>query len=88
MAEICKDIDQGLAALNRKIDEQNKRLRELEQKQKQCCNSKDNGDSSNNDDLKKRLKKLEDDLKVIINFILQLKPILQTLKNFSLFDLF
>ncbi|WP_267871593.1 hypothetical protein [Nostoc sp. CHAB 5715] len=34
MAEVCKDIEAGLAALNRKIDEQNKRLRDLEKKQK------------------------------------------------------
>lgn len=56
MAEVCKDIDQGLAALNRKIDEQNKRLRELEQKQKQCCENKNN---NNNNDLEKRVKELE-----------------------------
>lgn len=40
MVEICRDIDQGLAALNRKIDEQNKRLRDLERKQRECCDNK------------------------------------------------
>ncbi len=63
MAEVCKDIDQGLAALNRKIDEQNKRLRELERKQQECCDNK--GKPEEKTDLSailKRLKKAEDDI--------------------------
>lgn len=87
MAEVCKDIDQGLAALNRKIDEQNRRLRELERNLQKCCDPK-NKPPPENADLSKRLKKLEDDLKIIVDFILQLRPMLHTLKNFNLFDLF
>ncbi|MBN3959256.1 hypothetical protein [Nostoc sp. NMS8] len=63
MAEICQDIDQGLVALNRKIDEQNRRLRDLEQKQKQCCDENNkNNNNNNNNDLERRVKKLEDDV--------------------------
>ncbi|MDQ3018250.1 MAG: hypothetical protein M3Q64_00030 [bacterium] len=57
MAEICKDIDQGLAALNRKIDEQNKRLRNLEREQEKCCKDKNN--ENDNSSIIKRLSKLE-----------------------------
>jgi prefoldin subunit 5 len=57
MAEVCKDIDQGLAALNRKIDEQNRRLGQLEQIQKQCCDKNNNNKNSN--DLEYRIKKIE-----------------------------
>ncbi|MEH1971111.1 hypothetical protein [Nostoc sp.] len=59
MAEVCKDIDQGLAALNQKIDAQNQRLRELERKQKECCENKDKKNNNNNNDLEKRVKELE-----------------------------
>ena len=77
MAEVCSDIDQGLAALNRKIDEQNKRLRDLEQKQKECCEKKGEDKKNNNDDLEKRVKELEktsEALKV---------GIVQSLNNFA-----
>lgn len=79
MAEVCKDIDQGLAALNRKIDELNKRLRDLEKKQKECCDNKDkNNDNNNNDDdLKKRVKELEKTSEALK------KGIVETLNNFA-----
>ncbi|MEH1810881.1 MAG: hypothetical protein V7K26_00070 [Nostoc sp.] len=48
MAEVCKDIDQGLAALNKRIDEQNKRIKNLEQKINQCCNSNTSNNNGNN----------------------------------------
>lgn len=74
MTELCKDIEAGLALLNRKIDEQNKRLRELERIQKQCCDGKNN---SNNGDLESRVKELEktsEALKIAV---------VQTLNNFA-----
>jgi septal ring factor EnvC (AmiA/AmiB activator) len=61
MAEVCKDIDAGLAALNRKIDAQNQRIRELERKQKECCDNSDNGNADLSGILK-RLKKAETDI--------------------------
>lgn len=75
MAEVCKDIDQGIDALNRKIDEQNKRLRDLERKQKECCDNKDN--NNNNSDLEKRIKKLEETSEALK------KGIVETLNNFA-----
>lgn len=71
MAEVCKDIDQGLAALNRKIDEQNKRLRDLERKQKECCDNQKDDKNTNLSEILKRLKKAETD-------ILELGGVVQT----------
>lgn len=62
MAEICKDIDVGLAALNRKIDAQNQRIRELERKQKQCCEGSQNDNNVDLSQILKRLKKAEKDI--------------------------
>ncbi|BBD66338.1 hypothetical protein NIES4072_63930 [Nostoc commune NIES-4072] len=79
MAEVCKDIDQGLAALNRKIDELNKRLRDLEREQKRCCDDKDKNknDNKNNNDLEKRIKELEKTTELLK------KGIIETLNNFA-----
>lgn len=62
MAEVCKDIDTGLAALNRKIDEQNKRLRELERKQQQCCEGHQDDKNTDLSQILRRLKKAETDI--------------------------
>jgi small-conductance mechanosensitive channel len=64
MAEICQDIDQAIAALNRKIDEQNKRLRDLERQQKECCDNsnKPKNDNANLTEILKRLTKAETDI--------------------------
>lgn len=60
MAEVCKDIDVGLANLNNKIDSLNAKLRELERKQNECCKDKGkNNDNNNNNALEKRVKELE-----------------------------
>lgn len=81
MAEVCKDIDQGLAALNRKIDEQNKRLRNLEQKQKQCCEQKkDDNNNSDNGDLESRVSKIEGYINALDKDI---KGIAQTIVEFG-----
>ncbi|MCC5597970.1 hypothetical protein [Nostoc favosum] len=78
MAEVCKDIEQGLAALNRKIDEQNKRLRDLERRQKECCEQHDkNNNNNNNNDLEKRVKELEKTSEALK------KGIVETLNNFA-----
>jgi predicted nuclease with TOPRIM domain len=77
MTEICKDIDQGLAALNRKIDAQNQRIRELERKQNECCSNKSNGNNSNNSDLEKRVKELEKTQELLK------KGIIGSLNNFA-----
>ncbi|MEA5624108.1 hypothetical protein [Nostoc sp. UHCC 0251] len=76
MAEICKDIDQGLAALNRKIDAQNQRLRELERKQQQCCEGNSNNNYNGND-LEKRVRELEKTSEALK------KGIVGTLNNFA-----
>ncbi len=57
MAEVCKDIDDGLANLNNKIDSLSRKLRELERKQNECC--KDKPPEKNNNELEKRVKELE-----------------------------
>ncbi|MDZ8085617.1 MAG: hypothetical protein RMY16_08475 [Nostoc sp. DedQUE12b] len=62
MAEVCKDIDAGLAALNRKIDAQNQRIRELERKQQQCCEGHQEDGSVDLSGILKRLKKAETDI--------------------------
>jgi flagellar hook-basal body complex protein FliE len=58
MTEVCKDIDQGLAALNRKIDAQNQRIRELERNQQ----GSQNGNNADLSDILRRLKKAETDI--------------------------
>ena len=77
MAEICKDIDQGLAALNRKIDAQNQRIRELERKQNECCGNNSNGSNGNNSDLEKRVKELEKTQELLK------KGVVESLNNFA-----
>jgi predicted transcriptional regulator len=62
MAEVCKDIDQGLAALNRRIDAQNQRIRELERKQQQCCEGHQDDSNVDLSGILKRLKKAETDI--------------------------
>ncbi|MEA5601074.1 hypothetical protein [Nostoc sp. UHCC 0252] len=62
MTEVCKDIDQGLAALNRKIDAQNQRIRELERKQQQCCEGNQGDGNADLSQILKRLKKAETDI--------------------------
>lgn len=64
MAE-CKDIDKALANLQGKINEQNKRIRDVENLQKQCCDKKENGDKNKPTDLteiNRRLEKVEKDI--------------------------
>jgi predicted nucleic acid-binding Zn-ribbon protein len=81
MAEVCKDIDQGLAALNRKIDEQNKRLRNLENQQKKCCDNNNNNNSNNNNsDLESRVSKIEAYINALDKDI---KGISQTIVEFT-----
>jgi prefoldin subunit 5 len=77
MAEICKDIDAGLAALNRKIDAQNQRIRELERRQNECCGKNSNGNNGNNSDLEKRVKELEKTQELLK------KGIVESLNNFA-----
>ncbi|BAY78361.1 hypothetical protein NIES25_48350 [Nostoc linckia NIES-25] len=64
MAEVCKDIDAAIANLNRKLDEQNAKIRELERKQNQCCKGKNNNNSKDFDpsEILKRLAKAEKDI--------------------------
>ncbi|WP_414574308.1 hypothetical protein [Nostoc sp. CCY 9925] len=42
MAEICKDINEGLAQLNAAINRVNTRLNNLEKKQNECCDKNSN----------------------------------------------
>ncbi|WP_373525091.1 hypothetical protein [Nostoc sp.] len=60
MAEICRDIDQGLAALNRKIDDQNKKIRELERNLKKCCDPGASKTPDQKTSLKEILKRLDE----------------------------
>ncbi|PHJ59444.1 hypothetical protein VF14_27060 [Nostoc linckia z18] len=60
MAEVCKDIDAGLAALNAAINRLNKRLDNLERKQNECCDNKDK--PTDLSALLKRLEKAEKDI--------------------------
>ncbi|MEH1809641.1 hypothetical protein [Nostoc sp.] len=62
MAEVCKDIDAALAALNNKIDAQNGRMRELERRQKECCNQKSKDNDTDLSGILERLKKAETDI--------------------------
>jgi DNA-binding FrmR family transcriptional regulator len=61
MAEVCKDIDQGLADLQAAINRLNNRLDALERKQNECCKDKDKPkkNDNNNSDLEKRVSKIE-----------------------------
>jgi predicted RNase H-like nuclease (RuvC/YqgF family) len=61
MAEVCKDIDQGLADLQAAINRLNNRLDGLERKQNECCKDKDKpkDNDNNNSNLEKRVKELE-----------------------------
>lgn len=77
MAEVCKDIDAALANLNRKIDEQNAKIRELERKHNQCCKDKDNNNNNSNTGLEKRVKELEKNQEALKT------GIVQTLNNFA-----
>lgn len=59
MAEVCKDIDKGLADLNAAINRLNNRLNNLEKKQKECCDKDKPTDLSA---LVKRIEKAEKDI--------------------------
>ncbi len=86
MAETCKDIDAAIANLNRKIDEQNAKIRELERKQNQCCKDKDNnGNGFDPSEILKRLAKAEKDILelggVVKTVIDDLKDVLDSLNE-------
>ncbi len=78
MVEVCRDIDQGLASLNRKIDEQNKKIRDLERKQAECCKDKDNDKKT---DLSALLKRLDESEKNILELGGVIKDIVDDLKD-------
>ena len=80
----CTDVDKALAALEKKIDDQNREIARLNKLQQQCCNSK-SGNNSNNNNLEKRVKRLEELVKAIEEFVLAMAPLLKVLKNFPLF---
>ncbi len=60
MAEVCKDIDRGLADLQAAINRLNNRLNNLERKQNECCKDKDK--PTDLSALLKRLEKAEKDI--------------------------
>ena len=63
MAE-CKDIDTAIANLSRKVDSQNQKIRDLERKQKECCDkiNKPKDDSTDLSAILKRIQKIEKDI--------------------------
>ncbi|MBD2516864.1 hypothetical protein H6G93_17935 [Nostoc sp. FACHB-973] len=77
MAEVCKDIDKGLADLNAAINRLNNRLDGLERKQNECCNKNNNDKNNNNSELEKRLKELEKTQELLK------KGIVESLNNFA-----
>ncbi|MBD2416087.1 hypothetical protein FACHB389_35520 [Nostoc calcicola FACHB-389] len=78
MAEICKDIDKGLADLQAAINRLNNRLDGLERKQNECCQKKLNNNDSNKDDiLGKRITELEKTQELLK------KGIVESLNNFA-----
>ncbi|MEH2066982.1 MAG: hypothetical protein V7K47_02220 [Nostoc sp.] len=78
MAEICKDIDRGLADLQAAINRINNRLDNLERQQKKCCQEKDKDNNNDNDNgLEKRVKELEKTSEALKT------GIVQTLNNFA-----
>lgn len=77
MAEVCKDIDKGLADLNAAINRLNNRLDGLERKQNECCNKNNNDKNNNNSELEKRVKELEKNQEALKT------GIIQTLNNFA-----
>lgn len=86
MAE-CKDIDAALGRLSSKIDGLNGRLNDLEKKQKECCDKKEyKPQDVNLEPLIRRISKLENDLQVIVDFVVTLRPILEILSRFRLFS--
>lgn len=82
----CKEIDAALAGLSGKIDGLNGRLNGLEARQKECCDNKQQNQNTDLSALIKRIAKLEKDLQVIIDFIVAVRPILNTLSTFRLFN--
>jgi prefoldin subunit 5 len=71
----CKEIDAALGRLSSKIDGLNARLNNLERKQKECCNKKDDkGD--NLEGLIKRVAKIE-------TYINQLDGEIQSITNIA-----
>jgi peptidoglycan hydrolase CwlO-like protein len=82
MAEVCKDIDAALAALNNKIDAQNGRIRELERKQKECCDSKDGKQSpSDLSELYNRIAAIENYINIFDSACKSATSSLQLLRN-------
>jgi hypothetical protein len=84
----CKEIDAALGRLSGKIDGLSGRLNGLEARQKECC-EKNKPQKPSDVDLEpliRRISKLENDLKLIIDFIVQLRPILNILSKFRLFN--
>lgn len=81
MAEVCKDIDQGLGDLQAAISRLNSRLDGLERKQNECCKQnqkdKDEDNNNNNSDLEKRVKELEKTQELLK------KGIVESLNNFA-----
>lgn len=71
MAEVCKDIDQGLADLKAAINRVNNRLDGLERKQKACCDDQNKNQPTDLSAILKRLDKIEKD-------ILELGGVIQT----------
>lgn len=63
MAE-CKDIDAAIANLSKKVDSQNQKIREIERKQKECCNNLNKPKQENTDlsAILKRIQKIEKDI--------------------------
>lgn len=62
MAEVCKDIDKGLADLKAAVNGINNRLDGVERKQKACCNDKSENQSTDLSAILKRLGKIEQDI--------------------------
>ncbi|MHC5759740.1 hypothetical protein [Nostoc sp.] len=79
MAEVCKDIDRGLAELQAAINRLNNRLDNLERKQNECCKNKENDKdkNNNNSELEKRVKELEKNQEALKN------GIVESLNNFA-----
>lgn len=82
MAE-CKDIGGVLTKLNKKIDDQNKLIQDLQKQLNKCCgsNSNNNRNRQNLTDIYKRLAKIEAYINALDNAGLIIKKGLEAIKN-------
>lgn len=89
----CKEVDAALAALSAKIDSFNNKLNNLEQKQKECCDKKNNPKDDSSEALLKRIaaidkyiNQLDGEIELVTNKVKEIgdffKEMLETVDDF------